>query len=405
MTKRDLNSEIVSGLKEMFPEAIPEWREAMERLAVPLGDHYDFNRLDWCHFCGQISAETNDLRLREMKENMNFRTPARILEVYSYRIRRAISLVTKGVESEPSWVRGKSAEAVARLLVGKPKELADIVYGGREGTPWMEGSRYLGRGPTQVTHLNNYRAVAEEIARQPGGGKFDLVANPELLATDPELGIRAAFADWALKGLSTWARQDRADLVSDKLNTGNIKDSVKPHNLEGRVAATQRAKRIWKRDFSLDGAAVSHETVADPEPEKESERPYIPVTSSDLTKVSRKVRFLVRLRGVIYSVFSAFSFASIMEWLGYIQGVYDGIEHFVKNHAFSLAGTVALVALGSISYLISCTRQDIARGAYVPSGAGGGVDPGPAREGGLGAQEGSGGLLGEARGLSSPVEA
>ncbi|MDX2308099.1 MAG: glycoside hydrolase family 19 protein [Hyphomicrobium sp.] len=242
-----------ADLARMFPRALPEWLDALATLGPVLAKHYAFTRLDWVHLMGQIDAETNGLRLARMAENMNFRSAKRILEVYRYRLGVAL-------DREPELrARFGTREALAAHLVGKPKELADLVYGGREGTPWRQGSRYIGRGPTQITHRDNYAAIGTEIAKQPGGAGIDLVAAPERLADDPALGIRSAFADWHLKGLSRWARADDVDTLSDALNTGNIRDGVKPHGLDRRRGGTARAKRIWPGVIDFDVAPVPAE--------------------------------------------------------------------------------------------------------------------------------------------------
>lgn len=222
------------------PNAIPEWVDAFARLSPGLCEFYGFNRLRWVHFMGQIAAETNGLSLRRMEENMNFKTAKRILEVYSYRLGLALKT--------PEYRHFKTKAALAQYLVGKPVELAKVVYSNREGTPPGQGHLYIGRGPTQVTHLNNYRAAGDEVARQPGGEKFDLVASPELLSTDCELGVRVAFAEWHLKKLNIWADRDDCDTVSDVLNTGNPNDNVKPHGLNERRRWTAKAKVIWPDD-------------------------------------------------------------------------------------------------------------------------------------------------------------
>jgi len=53
--------------------------------------------------------------------------------------------------------------------VNNPKLLAAIVYGGREGTPWMAGGKYIGCGPFRITHLNGCRNAMKEIRKQRGG--------------------------------------------------------------------------------------------------------------------------------------------------------------------------------------------------------------------------------------------
>lgn len=228
-------------LVRMFPRAKSDWIDALVKLAPVLCQHYGFNRLRWVHFAGQIAAETNSLTLYPMAENLNY-SASRMLEVFSYRLGKCIA------DRQP--VMGQvytSKTALARALAGKPHELACVVYGGREGTPPYDG-RYFGRGPLQTTHLNNYRTTGNEIAKQPGGSAYDLVAKPELLATDAELGVRAAFAEWKIKGLNTWADRDDCDAVSDVLNTGNNKDKVKPHGLPRRRMETAKAKGIWPAD-------------------------------------------------------------------------------------------------------------------------------------------------------------
>lgn len=229
------------NLVRMFPHARKDWIDAFENLSNPLVAHYDMSRLDWCHFCGQIEAETNGLQLNPMRENMNYTSASRILKIFSYRL--GLFIRKDGTLNGRSF---RSKYTLAQYLVRKPKHLADVTYGGREGTPWLEGSKYLGRGPFQTTHRNNYRAAATEIARQPSADDVpDLVSEPEVLAHNAEMGVRAAFAEFKLKKLSPWARKDDVWSVSKILNTGSRKSRVQPHGLRRRRRGTARAKAIW----------------------------------------------------------------------------------------------------------------------------------------------------------------
>lgn len=343
-------------LARMYPRALPEWLDAMAELAPLLANHYGFNRLDWVHFLGQIGAETNGLSLARMQENMNFTTAKRIKEVYSYRLKLAINYVTTGRQKEPAWVRGKTVDQVAASLVRKPKELADIVYGGREGTGWLQGSKYVGRGPTQITHLNNYKAIGEEIARQPGGEAFDLVANPEMLADNPELGIRSAFADWHIKGLSRWAQKDDCDTLSDALNTGNIRDNVKPHGLPERRRQTALAKSIWKKPLDF---------TATETPEPAIEKP----TVKDLVQVSRKARWLVGIKRVVDFVIGLFTLDTVLSALDIAQDVTGKVKAFVTESSNVIAISAAILAALAIRYVISLMREDVEEGRATPSGA------------------------------------
>ncbi len=218
--------------------ALPKWIDAMTDLAPALCDHYEFDRMRWVHFCAQIGAETNGMSLSPMRENMNYRAE-RILEVFSYRLGLALQ--------KPQWARYGSKKALANYLAGKPKELAAVVYGGREGSPDGCGD-YIGRGPTQCTHLNNYRAAQDEVAYQPGGSKFDLVGNPDQLAHDPELGIRVAFAEWHLKNLNKWADNDDLKNVSSVLNTGSAGKWDVTNGKEHRQRWYAKAISVWPDD-------------------------------------------------------------------------------------------------------------------------------------------------------------
>lgn len=335
-------------LARMYPRAIPEWLDAMAEVAPPLAKFYGFNRLDWVHFCGQIGAETSGLSLAKMQENMNFTTQKRILEVYSYRLGVAL-------QREPA-LKAKygTREKLAASLVRNPKELADLVYGGREGTPWRQGSKYIGRGPTQITHLNNYKAIGEEIARQPGGGAFDLVNNPELLASDPELGIRSAFADWHLKGLSRWARKDDCDTLSDALNTGNIRDNVKPHGLPERRRQTALAKIIWKKE--IDFGEVEVPVVKHP-----VEKP----TTKEIAKVSRKARWLLYFRRFMDSI----TVTSILGGLTTVTTTSSQVKQVITIEAIAGVVTVTLLLSMFVAYIIALLREDVEEGRYVPSGS------------------------------------
>lgn len=219
------------------PKGQEAWLQAFVDLAPEMFAAYQFSARDWQHFAGQWGHETNGLSLREMRENMTFTTGQRIREVYSYRLRLAL-------ETDPQLrMQYGTVAKLAAALVRQPDYLADIVYGGREGTPWMDGSKYIGRGPTQITHLNNYRAIASEIARV-GGPTVDLVAAPARLE-EPEMGVRAAFADWHLKDLSRYARQDDVDRVSAKLNTGSSSKVSITNGLDSRRRWTAKAKVVW----------------------------------------------------------------------------------------------------------------------------------------------------------------
>lgn len=254
-------------LARMYPRASSAWLDAFATLVPVLFPFYKISRLRWVHFCGQIAAETDGLALNPMRENMGY-DAAGLLKHFSFRLNKFITDNKK--RKPPTLVLGRtfnSAASLASAIQFKKELIADIVYGDREGTPWMQGHLYIGRGPTQCTHLNGYKSLQAEIARQPGGAIYDLVGNPDQLATDPEIGVRAAFANFEKEGLWMWCDRDDCDTLSDALNTGNIHDNVKPFGLPRRRSETARAKAIWPADAWKDAAtdiAVVPAAVAAP---------------------------------------------------------------------------------------------------------------------------------------------
>lgn len=243
------------------PQAHPAWAEAMVRLSPELLRHYRIGRLQWVHFAGQWGAETNGLSLPAMRENMRFKSAERIREVYSYRLRRALAENLDGCRDQYGTVA-----KLAQSLVDNPERLAAFVYGGREGTPVMSG-KYIGRGPTQITHAMNYEAIEEAIRRQPGGLSCpSLINEPEALEM-PEWGVRSAFADWHIKGLGRYAEADDVDSVSAALNTGSAEKKSITNNLAGRRRWTAKAKGIWPAttDRDLVGATIWRQGDQSPE--------------------------------------------------------------------------------------------------------------------------------------------
>jgi predicted chitinase len=247
------------ALARMYPRARSEWLDAFVNVTPELFDFYKVTRLRWVHIAGQVDAETDGLALSPMREDMNY-TAARMLEVYKKRLQICVD------KRQP--IEGKvytNVASLAKALAHKKDLTADVVYGGREGTPWMQGHLYIGRGPTQCTHLNGYKALQAEIARQPGGGPYDLIGNPDQLATDPELGVRATFANFQTENLWLWCDKDDCNTLSDALNTGNIHDNVKPLGLPRRQRATATAKAIWPAD---EWKAAATDLVAEVKPTK-----------------------------------------------------------------------------------------------------------------------------------------
>lgn len=88
---------------------------------------------------------------------------------------------TRGIHQIPvqsAWREGAQALEAARqeALQGRPQELGRLMYGGRMGNDDAgDGYLYRGRGYTQLTGENNYRAAGTAL-------NLDLVNNPALAA-------------------------------------------------------------------------------------------------------------------------------------------------------------------------------------------------------------------------------
>jgi len=129
------------------------------------------NPRELANFMAQVTHESNGLnRLEE-----------------SFRYTRNISQIP--VQS--AWREGPDTLDAARkqALMGKPEQLAELMYGGRNGNDEPgDGWKYHGRGYIQLTGKDNYRAAGEAL-------DLDLVKHPEL-AADPQHASKIAVWYW-----------------------------------------------------------------------------------------------------------------------------------------------------------------------------------------------------------------
>jgi putative chitinase len=123
------------------------------------------------NFMAQVTHESNGLnRLEE-----------------SFRYTRAISQIPV----QAAWREGPETLDAARkqALMGKPEQLAELMYGGRNGNDEPgDGWKYHGRGYVPLNGKDNYRAAGEALG-------LDLVKQPEL-AADPRNASKIAVWYW-----------------------------------------------------------------------------------------------------------------------------------------------------------------------------------------------------------------
>ncbi|MGO4154332.1 glycoside hydrolase family 19 protein [Cupriavidus sp. YAF13] len=94
--------------------------------------------------------------------------------------------------------------------------IASIVYAGRYGNgdaATGDGWRYSGHGLKQITFRDNHRDCGHALG-------VDLVAHPELLATDDTLAARSAAWFWYAKGCNVLADRGDFEQLTRRINGG-----------------------------------------------------------------------------------------------------------------------------------------------------------------------------------------
>ena len=107
-------------------------------------------------------------------------------------------------------------------LARKPEQIANKVYGGRNGNKDVgDGWKYRGRGIFQTTFKDNYSKVSKALGK-------DFVNNPELLSKQPYAALSAGVY-WNSNNLNVLA--DKGDIlgITKKINGGinGLEDRIK----------------------------------------------------------------------------------------------------------------------------------------------------------------------------------
>ncbi|MGA7780543.1 MAG: glycoside hydrolase family 19 protein [Paraburkholderia sp.] len=166
-------------------------------------------------FFAQIRHESGGFR--QLVESFNYKPSA--LAIFS-RIPASERETLGRQKSEPE------------VPVARQQKIANLAYGGRygNGSPASgDGWRYRGRGLKQITFRDNYAACGKALGT-------DLIAQPDLLATDDTLAARSAGWFWKTKGCNEPA--DRGDFAG----TTRIINGPAMEGHERRVAFWNTAK-------------------------------------------------------------------------------------------------------------------------------------------------------------------
>ena len=122
-------------------------------------------------------------------------------------LRRAHFLAQLGHESGE--LRWKEELASGAAYEGR-RDLGNIHPG--------DGRKYKGRGLIQLTGRHNYTEYAKILKER--GDMRDIVAHPELVATDPDLCVDTAGRYWHSRGLNKYADADDVITVTKRINGG-----------------------------------------------------------------------------------------------------------------------------------------------------------------------------------------
>ncbi|RVI63899.1 protease [Sinorhizobium meliloti] len=174
-------------------------------------------RLRMAHFLAQVMTETGGMR--RIDENMNY-SFASLMRVFS---RKTIS------------------EAKAREIAGKPRDIANWVYGnrlGNRGRKTLDGWNYRGSGFIQLTGLTNFRVRGDELG-------LPLEKNPELARQTRE-GLQAAIAYWKSRNINAAADDN------DVFRVRKLVNGPKAHGLDQtRVWFNQAWTRVFRGKASV----------------------------------------------------------------------------------------------------------------------------------------------------------
>lgn len=171
-----------------------------------------------------IATETN---FRILEEDMDSYTAKRIRQIWPTRFKSV---------------------AAARPYAKNGRKLANKVYGGRMGNRGRKdaGWLYRGSGPGQTTGYNEFKLMTDKTG-------IDVVSNPEILRTDPDLGMKAFFLFWNSKNINKYA------VKSDYASRRKVRKLVNGgyHGWDRFELYYKRAQSLIKREgFGMEGKAL-----------------------------------------------------------------------------------------------------------------------------------------------------
>lgn len=212
-----------ADIRRLFPRAREDYVRMFTNNGALFAQHGLSDPLPLCHFLARAGGpETGGLRVVE--ENGNY-SAQRLREIWPNRF----------------------TEAQARVYAGKPQAILSRAYARKELGNGPEatgdGWRYRGRSLMQTTGKANYARMGAKL-------KVDLVSNPDLLATDLTLGLKAALIEWQELGLTGVVNRlgpthEAVLAVARGINLGNPNSRKQPNGLKEQKDVFARAWKLF----------------------------------------------------------------------------------------------------------------------------------------------------------------
>ena len=235
----ELNTGITTffELKKLSPNASNEFLQEQWRFINTDGAKFDLtDKTTIALYLAQTGHETTGFS--KFKESLNYTTPQRLAEVFPSYFHK-VGEIDKTKKNPLDFV-------------GKEKETANYVYGGRFGNNNIDdGSKYLGQGAMHLTFKENYEAFNKYVKEKYPNENKDFVESPHLLQ-EPKYAMMSSAWFWKYK-------------VVDPLGTGTLNiDSATKKISPAMKSLIDRNNRLIKACNVLDISKEECENLKSP---------------------------------------------------------------------------------------------------------------------------------------------
>lgn len=193
-------------LRKVVPNLTTQRANELALISNTLCPVYGIDSADEYHeFIANVAHESGGFRIR--KESLNYTRPERLVQVWPSRFT----------------LKNESGKKDARQWVNRPKDLANLVYGGRMGNIQSnDGATFVGGGFAQITGRDAYTMFTRfinnrNLSRYTMQQVADLVQTNDHWAFDSALWFFCVFKD-----LEELAAQDNFREVVRRWNGGFV---------------------------------------------------------------------------------------------------------------------------------------------------------------------------------------